>query len=516
MFKTKMKKEIGRKIPATMATQHPDNASKPYWNNSEFISSIQEEEECFRSFNELGCDEYMWDWEGKFCDEAVIDRLFTTYFKYFKNKQLGKDKFLTFRIPNIWVETGYRLVRAYMDIITANDSAVNLKLHSPPLFEVILPQVENSEQILKTQIEYHKVSKTKCNLSKKCGPSEIMLIPIFEEYDRLINSRKILEDYFEKYSNKFKNELPYIRPFIARSDPALNSGLVPATIAAKIAISEYGKLEDETGIPVFPIIGVGALPFRGGLNPKNIGNFIKQYSGVNTVTVQSAFRYDYPKNRAISAIKELNQKIPKTKKEQLDDNLTKELIQVCNIFAKKYQEILPKVLPDILSISKYIPSHRERILHTGLFRYGRKIKGTKKTLPRAINFTASFYSIGVPPELFATGQGLKEIEKKGFLDELQEGYPPLRNDLIDAGHYLNKENLKFLAKNKKGWTKVVEDIEFLELFTGKEFGPKTVEHYEHRNFVSNIYQLWKRKNHNHEQDIKREILEAARIRRSLG
>ena len=33
----------GRKIPVVMATQHPDNASVPYWHKTEFISTTDEE-----------------------------------------------------------------------------------------------------------------------------------------------------------------------------------------------------------------------------------------------------------------------------------------------------------------------------------------------------------------------------------------------------------------------------------------------------------------------------------------
>jgi phosphoenolpyruvate carboxylase len=49
-----------------MATQHPDNASHPYWktNGDAFISSYDEVFECYLDFAELGCEEYMWDWEG--------------------------------------------------------------------------------------------------------------------------------------------------------------------------------------------------------------------------------------------------------------------------------------------------------------------------------------------------------------------------------------------------------------------------------------------------------------------
>ena len=78
-----------RKIPATMATQHPDNAFPSTFTGRRFIAAQEEIDEAFRCFSELGVQEFMWDWEGKFVDEAVIDRLFTQYHDYFKKHQIG-------------------------------------------------------------------------------------------------------------------------------------------------------------------------------------------------------------------------------------------------------------------------------------------------------------------------------------------------------------------------------------------------------------------------------------------
>ena len=74
-----------RKIPVTMATQHPDNACPAYFNGKRFMSAQDEIEECYRCFSELDVDEYMWDWEGKFVDEAVMDRLYNQYHDFFNH-----------------------------------------------------------------------------------------------------------------------------------------------------------------------------------------------------------------------------------------------------------------------------------------------------------------------------------------------------------------------------------------------------------------------------------------------
>src|SRR3989344_5030805 len=142
-----------RKIPTTMATQHPDNASGPGWEKDKdgFISVYEEPDESLWCFKSLGVSEFMWDWEGKYADEAVIDKLFTNNYEYLKKHPLGKEIFLTFRLPNIWKEKGYSLIRALMVILTREDFAHDLKFHSPPLFEVILPMTEKAEQLIYIQ-----------------------------------------------------------------------------------------------------------------------------------------------------------------------------------------------------------------------------------------------------------------------------------------------------------------------------------------------------------------------------
>src|SRR5665213_18561 len=138
-----------RRIPPTIASQHPDNALPPYWDKAKqaFISAYREMEEAVNCFQELGVSEYMWDWEGKHADAAVIDRLFSEYYDYFSKVQLGRDKFLTFRIPNIWEEKGYNLLQAMTVVLSGEDFARDLKFQQRPLFEMILPMTERADQL---------------------------------------------------------------------------------------------------------------------------------------------------------------------------------------------------------------------------------------------------------------------------------------------------------------------------------------------------------------------------------
>ena len=149
-----------RRIPAVMATQHPDNAAAPYWekDGDGFVSAKEEVAEAYSAYVDLGVDEFMWDWEGKYVDEAVVERFFTEYHDYFSKHQLGKEKFLTFRIPNIWQEKGYSLARSFMATLTAADMAKDLGLHDRPLFEVILPMTTSAQQLMYIQKTFSEFS----------------------------------------------------------------------------------------------------------------------------------------------------------------------------------------------------------------------------------------------------------------------------------------------------------------------------------------------------------------------
>lgn len=504
-----------RKIPATMATQHPDNANAPYWNDTAFISTLDEVEECFRVFSDLGCDEYMWDWEGKFVDEAVVDRLFNKHEEYFRKHQLGRDKFLTFRVPNIWKERGYRLARSYMTIITAAHTAAEHGMHTPPIFEVILPMTTEASQLVAILEKYRNALKYERAIFEEtvAGEAALEMIPLIEGSATLLHSRKILKDYVTRYQRLWKRKVPYLRPFIARSDPALDAGFVPAVLSARGAISEYYRFEEESGVPVYPIIGVGCPLFRGGLSPTTLDSFLENYAGVRTVTLQSAFRYDYPAAQVKKAVERLKKELPRGRPVRYSESDLKEILSFSESFASFYRPVIMKLAPTINDLAKYIPSHRERIPHTGHFGYSRKLgKGT--SLPRAISFVATLASLGIPPSVVGTGRGLKELFKdKSAEQRLLRYLPTFAEDLGRIGAYLNWENLKFLIKKDSAWEAVRDDVLFLEKFLGRRMGPQTSEEYVHRNLTSNIYHYWRG---GKKDELREAILQAARVRRSLG
>ncbi len=471
-----------------MATQHPDHSQKPFWHSSSFIPTMEEAKECFLNFQDLGIDEYKWDWEGKLVDESVMERLVAQHYDYFKKQQIGRNKFLTFRLPNPKVQEEFRLSRALMGILTAHGLAKQLSLKTPPLFEVILPMCESAQEMIGIQEAFNEMACLKHPLNRWDNNCEMFLelIPLFESVKTIINSDSILEKYLKLYYAAFKKRPVYLRPYVARSDPALNSGLVPTILAIKIALSRFKKFEKKHKIKLFPIIGVGSLPFRGGLRPDYVEDFTKEYRGIRTVTIQSAFRYDFNKQVVKKGIASLKLNLPKTKAQDISKKAEHELISLLHYFEKPYQESIESIAELINQISGYLPKRRERVQHIGLFGYSRGVGKVK--LPRAISFTAALYSLGIPPELIGTGRGLAQIKKVGKLNLIETHYVNIKKDLLKAGAFLYKPGLEILAKKHATFKDIWDDVQEIEKYLVDELEPKTKEEIKHYKLCAKLHQ----------------------------
>jgi len=493
-----------------MATQHPDHAAKPYWHAEAFISNRHEAYECFLAFSELGITEYKWDWEGKLVDESVVERFFSEHFEFFSNHPLGVDRFLTYRLPNPKVETEFRLGRAFMNLSAAASIAKHIGLPTPPLFEVILPMTQSAEEILSIQEAFQEIHFLKHPLYKlDYLLTNVRIIPLFEQVSIIINSDNILRKYFFLYKKRFKKLPPYFRPYVARSDPALNSGIIPTVLAIKIGLSRYVKLGEEMEIPMYPIIGAAALPFRGGINPYTVEQFADEYAGMRTTTIQSAFRYDYPKKDVIKAIAKIEKIFPITKTVMISDKEEKILIEIIPLFEKPYRATIEKIAPIINEVSLNLPKRRERVQHIGLFGYSRGVGKVK--LPRAISFTGSLYSLGIPPELIGTGRSLRIAQKNGTLPIVLKYYKYIKEDLLFAGGFLNRNNLKALIKQSSAWKDIQEDISAIEDILNISLEAQTKEQEEHQIYSARILEKLSQN-----MPIDEEIIQAALLRKSIG
>ncbi len=499
-------KKISRIIPSVMFSQHPDHASRPFWHNQEFIETHSELKESYLMYKDLGAQEIMWDWEGKLVDEAVIEKLLGKYTEFFQKNPLGRDIFLTFRVPNPRVESGYRLGRAIMVILSAQDLARGFNLKHPPLFEVILPMVETAAELVQINKSFQLIGEAVSDSFAQDAMQHklVELIPLFETVPTILKSGDIIRQYTRLAKEKLNIDIEYLRPFCARSDPALNSGIVPTTLAIKWALSEYAKFTTETGIPTYPIIAPGSPHFRGGLTPASVDAFIDEFLGVRTIVIQSAFRYDFDIEDVKAGIKKITKRIPTTKTKLLDDAIFADIKTIIPWFEDPYKKTIKEFAASIIKISTHVPPRRERMQHVGIFGYSRNVGNDN--LPRAIGFTASCYSLGIPPELIGTGRGIHMARKNNKLGVVESLYTSLKPALEAAGRYLRRDSILEL-----GLKYVAEDVKIIEDYLGHKLGPQTPNEHKHASIVAGIVSSLERA-----VDLKPQVEAAALLRQNIG
>ena len=156
-----------------------------------------------------------------------------------------------------------------MNLISADHAAKQFKFNRPPLFEVILPMTRRADQLTYLQDKFQKFLAASEELfGEKSDMKRIDVIPLFEEVDTMASADEILGEYVDFLESEYNYKPEYMRVFIARSDPAMNAGLLPTMLAVKSALSSYHEFGKKRGIKIYPWIGGGSLPFRGAINPR--------------------------------------------------------------------------------------------------------------------------------------------------------------------------------------------------------------------------------------------------------
>ncbi len=522
-----------RKIPHTMSTQHPDNVNVPDWSPTEVIDGNAEIHEAFWAYETLGCQEVMWDSEGKDADTRVVRKLVNNYCRYFQENIIGQDIFLTYRIPNPRIETVEKkvVVETLQNIPVTHDVASSFyKKEVSPIFEVILPFTTSGDELIWLHNYYRKAivadedvmldESTKAkNWIGGFNPKKINVIPLVEDYDSLINVDRIIQPYIDLAHPR------NLRVFLARSDPALNYGLICSVLLAKMALSKLKKTEREHKTSIHPIVGVGSKPFRGHLAPDNLDKFLEEYGGVSTVTVQSAARYDYPLEQVKEFVKLLNDRLPSHEPETVESHEETTLLGAMQKCRQQYESEAEILAPLVNCVSHYIPPRRARKLHIGLFGYSRSIKGV--SLPRAIPFAAALYSIGIPPE-FIGAKALDDFSENEW-KIVQKHYINLKHDLTTVGGYVSLENINMLMethekvskkahlnteKLKVALAKILEDLKIVEDKLAIRLGPRTPLQKRHENFTNNFLISFIERDD--ETEAKEDLIEAAKLRHCLG
>ena len=518
-----------RVIPRTMASQHPDHVRPPPWLDTPMIGGDDEVEEVFQSWSRLGCMEAMWDAEGKDVDLNVVRKLYTRHPDFFREHLIGRDYFLTYRIPNPSLETAERKVYfETLQSIPKHYDAAQLfygRETVPPVFEVILPFVSKAAEMVRLVNTYQKavvslgeipIDYPDMRLKEVIGdvkPERIEVIPLFEDYESISSLDRIVTRFVELQSPR------YLRVFIARSDPALNNGMLTATILTRLALQKMSKAVEETGIPIHPIIGAGTMPFRGGLAPDRLDTFLKQYGSFTTVTIQSAFRYDYAESQVVEAVKRLNGCLPEKPLPPSDSMDEKTLSKVVEKLRTAYLEFSAEAAPTITSLSRLVPPRRARKLHIGVFSYSRRIGSVE--LPRAIPYACVFYTLGLPPEFIGL-RALRGLEDEE-LDLLMDAYPTLRDDLARVAPLTCLENINMILGGEadsevlKPLQSVLplymEDLQTAEEQLGVKVGPQRISDRKYSNILNNFLISYLEG----DMDSARgELVSAATMRRCLG
>jgi phosphoenolpyruvate carboxylase len=477
------------KIPSSMMTQHPDA--------TRYIPIQEEPKEAIFSLTQipegLGLDEVMIDFEGKLTPYQQTSQIVIGLIN--KGVIPGRDVFVTPRVPSGREEGVFRQLMALMSVVESNYRAWK-QSQIYAVREVILPMVSSAEELLTVRervIDVINLAHKEFGLSK--DPNTVQLIPLLETIPEILSTDSILETYINGCKDRGL-DVSRLRYFLGRSDSALSCGLVPSVLSAKIGIARGYEVQDKTGVQVAPILGGGTLPFRGHITLENLENILREYPGVKTLTFQSAMRYDhgYDKTRKMRQI--LQEKLLTLKPLAFDSETYSRLLNIIGAFTKHYLESVSQLTDQIGKISDLIPSHRDRLTRKGEVGYARDLPHLERmaemlsdktlaeeltafkpkrivALPRAISYTAAWYSIGLPPEIIGTGRGINEAIRrygKNTLEFILEVYPGLKTDLSFAARFANLKNARdFLpAESLSGLEK---DVSYIDEYLGIKCGP---------------------------------------------
>jgi phosphoenolpyruvate carboxylase len=424
-----------------MSTQHPDNVAMPIFASGPVMTAEDEIREAYYAFSDLGCDEQLWDHEGKEVDAFVVEKLLASYGDYFRREPLGERLRLTLRVPNPRLERAQ--AKGLLEVLHSlprHADAARLFYGSshPPVTEVILPMTTSADELNWIRDYYRRyvigvqgervgdVAATFRDWLGEFEPQDISVIPLVEDLPYLRSADEIVSAYI------WGKHLRSQRVFVARSDPALNYGMIPAVIATLLALDKLGALERSSGIEILPILGAGGPPFRGGLQPGRVDRVTSLYPSVQTFTLQSAFKYDHPPSEVRRAIELLRQRPRLAPLEVAKDG---RLVEIMERAVARYREELRAIGPLVAKLTPLVPKRRLRRLHVGLFGYGRD--PADLALPRAITFCAGLTSIGLPPEALAMA-GLND-DDWGYVctrlpqlrDELAAAMPWLDGSIVD-------------------------------------------------------------------------------------
>lgn len=443
--------QLARLLPHVMGTQHPDNVSRVPFGPGPRVDRDLEEEEVLYNITVLGLRELMidyekkrggctplWDWLHK-CPSCLEERV------------IGRDFHVTPRLPNpetdrddpyFWQSLG----------IFSNSLLVMRRLGLPWLAfsEFIIPDASSGATVAK--VERHILERFRLDSAQYLaygdasafpfeGEFFVQGIPLIETVENLLEPERIWDELIAARKAHTGRDTLVQRSFIARSDPALKAGLTAALVAASVALDKGRVYERRTGIRIPQIVGIGSAPFRGGLTPESssIDAVLETYPGAATLTVQSAFRYDFPESDVRQAAAELETRLARgwLDRHGASPGPTAEEVEVLKSVVARlkeaYEASYRELLPLAAQVAAAVPSHRERYENVEITGVVRSVGGLPAV--RAIKHAAACYTLGLPPGVlgFRAWEGLAGAERA----LVERSCPTL-------GHWL-REELRFLS-----------------------------------------------------------------------
>ncbi|MDZ7688114.1 MAG: phosphoenolpyruvate carboxylase [Halobacteriales archaeon] len=435
--------------PRVMSTQHPDNATLPFFVDGEVVEGDDEIQEAYYVYSHLGCDEQMWDFEGKEGDEYAVQKLLSRQSEFFEENILGDDVRLTVRGPNPDVQpTEAKVLLEILESVPRSYDAAKTFADEceveefAPIHEVIVPMVTSAEQLLLVRRYYEEFVVGKAD-KKVAGdrtvsdwvgefePGTVSVIPLLEDRQHMLDIDGIVGEYVRETGVEEQ------RVFLARSDPALNYGSLSADLLNRVALSRIADLEERESIDVYPMLGAGSAPFRGGLSPENAARVADTYPSVETFTAQSAFKYD----RSVDEVRDGVETLKDARRDDPPAVDEDRALETVGRLADAYGDQIGVVAPTVNRIADFVPGRRARRLHVGLFGYSREVG--ENALPRAITYTAALYSVGLPPEMLGV-HGMTGDD----LDFVDDTFPLFYENLEEAVSCYNPRAPDFLGLKK--------------------------------------------------------------------
>jgi len=418
-------------IPRLMCTQHPDSTVK--------ITASEEVDEAVVSYLAYGCGEVMVDYEGKATPYSQPRDIVAKAVEM--GIPLGERFFITPRIPNPRLEDFERSMLALEAVVLAN-SYSRRAAGIEAVRWVILPMAEDYDTMVMVYKALDMKIRDLAELGAVKDRATMQLIPLVEDASRQIHIVGFIKALFRAalHSGRVLEEM---RVFLGISDSAVRHGHAASSLALVKALNEINDLNREGEFKIYPIIGMGSPPFRGGLNSPHLAPIeVVQYAGYETATIQSAVRYDISYSEYLK-VRNTVENPPAPRRVEVENEWVEKASALYRDFIRPYLE-------KIAELSNVIPLTRDRVSWRV---YGRTIDGADLSVPRAITYTATWYFSGLPPT-FLDARFVAWAYKQGSLDEIIRALPAFISEWkFDSMFYCRKRVEKILGGD------LVRDVE---------------------------------------------------------